>query len=665
MRGQVSNQGAKRTAFGNVKATWLSATWLALVMAAVANASAPPDSTFATRQAAVLRQVATGHHPFTNYAANPAPGNRVDCQNLARDSFGLLAAMELRKRNIDSSIDDKTFPEEAAHIAKGLAAVGNGRCHFSNSGTPATAQAYAALGYLLLKHGSGWSSTVRAAFVSASTVSPYGPNAYLVNANIDLAVGRMLFGEALNNASLYASGETMMKSIADETFAHGGREIHSPLYTAQHFAPLVFGTELANARGRALSRILLDYELLVEAHQDLPALGLMAPQSRDYSGGAADPTTGLAPTVWAFTGDPLASPNLAGGYYFTIAGALNYKLPAALRDIFLDKTAGYTFWSRSVAAQGSTPTKKYAFGELVNGHRYVSPQATVVLPGGEGGFGLQFGWDGQTIGVSSGAYLRTPTGFAILYHQQPLVTGDTGDTGVLLSGAGLDADPDDFVSELYDHERMLHGRTGLSLWDPRARSGVVRTYPETRARVPDYASLGGQTVRRGAWRVAKLGQSYIGYYPFSEGTIVETARTGSTDLRLPGRSGFVIEMATASEFPTLAAYADDLAQRNVVVSISPLSVEVSAFVPGSTARPRIRLEYLGQRRFVDGTEKPLTALDQGLLSSPWVRVDRATRKVTVARGCQPTLVYDWDDATVQETTTSCSKPSPPVALVVR
>ena len=576
------------------------------------------------------------------------------------DVEGLLARIELKTRGIDATIDASAFPAAAAHIADAIASTLSNRCSFGTSQSPAGNHAYATLGYILHRHGATWLASYRTRFQNAGLVSGDSVHQYLINSNIDLAIGHMIWGEVLSNPTLYSKGEQETRIIAEETFAHGGRELHSPLYTPQHFTPLVYGTALRSAAGSALSRILLEYELLIEAHHDLPGGGLVPPQSRDYSGGAADPETNLKPTIWALTGDPGIIPDAS--YSAWLAGALHYTLPPAIRDIFLDKNQGYEFWSWSVANQGSTPNFVYKFGGLASGHNRVNPQHMYALPGGQGGLGLQYGWGGQTQNSSFGAYIRSGNSFAILYQCQPLVIGDTYDDGRPFAGLGVDSDPDDWKGETYDFKRMMVGRTAVSIWNTSGQPGLIRTIQDTRAHIPDYQALGGQVVRRGLWRVARLGQTYIGYYPLTGATPVETARPGFIHLRLPGPSGFVVEMATTAEFPSLDAYADDLASRNVSFTVSPLAVEVSVFEPGRAGRRRIRLEYANEKRFLGGVEQVVGTLNHELMSSPWVETDRAQRRIRVRRGCHKTIEYDWDDAVVRESpadASTCGSTPPP------
>jgi hypothetical protein len=246
--------------------------------------------------------------------------------------------------------------------------------------------------------------------------------------------------------------------------------------------------------------------------------------------------------------------------------------------------------------------------------------------------------------------VRVPGGgVAILYQYQPAVTGDTDDTGTLLGGAGLNASPDDFTCELYDYQRLMYGRTAITLWDPTMQdkaSNVVRTYQDTRVHLPDWTALGGTATTAGSWRVGQLGDAYIAYLPL--GTIEsETPQNGWTYLVLKGRSGGVVEIASAAEFATIDEYAKDLASRYVSFTDTPLAAEIDARDPETTGHVRVRLEYRPQRRVVGGVEQSVPqALAHGLIDSPWAQWDATTERLTLSRRCYAPVVYDWKAETV-------------------
>jgi hypothetical protein len=119
-------------------------------------------------------------------------------------------------------------------------------------------------------------------------------------------------------------------------------------------------------------------------------------------------------------------------------------------------------------------------------------------------------------------------------------------------------------------------------------------------------------------------------------------------------------MATTSDFPTIDAFAADLATRTVSFSSSPLAAEFDARKLGG-GTVRIRLEYAPERRFVAGQEISVsTALDHGLMQSPWTRWDETSRTLTVERSGYPTMVYDWANVSVSIGAAALGVPGVPV-----
>lgn len=215
-------------------------------------------------------------------------------------------------------------------------------------------------------------------------------------------------------------------------------------------------------------------------------------------------------------------------------------------------------------------------------------------------------------------------------------------------GSSVNDDPDDFTGELYDYERMVYGRTAISLWDPTARDGVVRTHEDTRVHIPKLDALGGEGTRVGDRYVYRLGDAYLAYLPL--GTVAaEEDRGDYVYLRLDGRSGGITELVTTSEFPDLASYAASIESRYLSYEPDPLAAEIDAWDPAAGATTRIRLEYRPERRVIAGAEVSMEeALGHGLMGSPWVSWDPATQVMRVARDCYPSRVYDWANKTITE-----------------
>jgi hypothetical protein len=97
-----------------------------------------------------------------------------------------------------------------------------------------------------------------------------GFGASLANGAIDVPVMELLAGDALADATLEDRGTSDLAAIFAATTFGGGVEMNAPLYTAEHFPPLVFAQDLPAGAAKNQARILLEYELLVEAHLYLP-----------------------------------------------------------------------------------------------------------------------------------------------------------------------------------------------------------------------------------------------------------------------------------------------------------------------------------------------------------------------------------------------------------
>jgi hypothetical protein len=632
------------------------------LMALPARADVDPDTGLAVRQEQALQKLAAAMVPNRNYHADCDPGtqtcDRADCQRLHTDTYGLVARLELDRRGLAGGATPAEAAPWAQHIAESMAALigtggAQGRCQFTVSGSPSVPIAVGGLGYALHRYGSAWPADVREAIRVTTQEGSWPEPVYVHNASVGIFSGQLLAAEALGDPDFFDFALARFEAVVDRTLRHGGIELNAPLYTAHHIPSLVFMQVLRDARSNALARTLLEYVLLFQAHLYLPGGGLAAPQSRDYSGGAADGgSRALLPALWLLIGDPELTIDLDRAYGVHLAhAASDYVLPEIIRSVFLDKADGYTFWAYTDAQQGSGRTPHAVYNLGLEGARGI-PWQTVVTQGGKSLLGVAYGYRASALYVASGAYARAPDGsFAILYQYQPKVTTDTDDLLSLQGGSGLNDDPDDFTGELYDYERMVYGRTAVSLWDPTTRDkppGVVRTHQDTRVHLPNYDQLGGETTRSGLWRVGRLGDVFIAWAPLGSIAFEESRGGGSyTYLRLDGPSGGTVELATANEFASLSDYAADLADRQPVFTSDPLAAELDARDPQTGGTVHIRLEYRPERRFIDGAEQSVEeALGHGLMSSPWVTWEEPERRLRLERDCYHPVTYDWDDGVV-------------------
>jgi hypothetical protein len=572
------------------------------------------------------------------------------------DGFGLVAQLELNRRGLAGGADPATAEPWARYLAETIVRqVGTGGeqgfCHWSNAGAPGIMNAAGGIAYALHRYGDGWSAETREAIRAMAEDCTWDPMLYLTNGDIAVVAAELLAGEALGRAPLWERGVAHLDTVLANTLDHGGLEMNAPLYSAHHPPMTIFLQALRDDGARARARILLEYELLFQAHLYLPGGAMVAPQSRDYAGGTADGSPrAMLPLLWLLIGDPALSVDVDAAYDFLVAAATDYVVPEVIRSIFLDKGAGYTFWAVTDALQASDRTPQAVYNLGLDGMRGIPWQA-VVLPGGEGSLGVSYGYWLCDHHTTFGVYSRLPSGsFAVLYSQEPMVAGDTDDTGWVIPGPASDDDPDDYVSELYDFERMVYQRTALLLWDPRARPGVVRTLQYTKAWIPRWDTFGGQWRALNGWRVGQVGSSYFAYRPL--GTLLDSqtvSRDGGTylDLDLGPLSGGIAELATTADFPTIEAYLTDLLGRHLVFTTNPLALEFDAYDFETRQKVRTRLEYRPEKRFVAGVEQSIAqALGHGLMESPWVAWDEPTRVLRLSRECFAPTAYDWAAGTV-------------------
>lgn len=602
-----------------------------------AAADLPPDEGFAARSDAVVAAGAARWEPMASYD---------NCVRFGFATIYLAAAIEAHDRGLSGGIapaDAEDHVRLLADEAIRLMGTGStrGRCAWESSGSPAGLHGALGLGTILHRWGDELSETVRnrvGQALVANWRSDIGP--YLVNGNLSIVAGRLLGGEALGyDSAAWEAGLRDLEEIFVHTRATGTLEVNAPSYTHYHFAALAPMTTLNHARASAMARILLDLELLAQAHQYLPGGGIGAPQARDYGGGARDDTSsGLHRALGYLTGETAF--DAEGNPHVTSMAVSGYALPEAIRAIFLDKGEGYTFGLRTDAPVTSRTGAGYPFGPS---GQMVAPWQIVAVP--DAMLGVNFGFRYQSIHVSMGVYARAPDGtFPILYHYQPYVEGDTTLTGGGLPSTGGDTDPDDFRRELYDYERLVHGRTMISLWNPTLEGkpdGTVRTHRDTRALIPDYAAVGGEMRVEDGWYVGRVGAAYIAYRPL--GTIeAEERRDGDYYIRLAGKSGCIVELATTAQFASIEDYLADLQARTVSFSQSPLRASFEALDPSTGERVPVELVHAPEQRFVGGVELTAAeALDRGLVDGPWTGWNAATQVLRVERDCYDRVVYDW------------------------
>lgn len=634
---------------------------VATVLSATAAADGPspvdPDDGALDRYDESLKLVAGNYsESLSNYS---------NCVNFGFDTIQLAAALEAHERGLDNGIsvdDGEQYVEHLADEAQRLIGTGStiGDCSWDAPGPSSPAALHGALGLGLIIHSFGpdLSASVHdeiEAALSANWRETINP--YLVNGNLSIVAGKLLGGEAFGyDSDLWQTGYDLLESILFQTRTSGGVEMNSPTYTHYHYAALApLASMIEDDEVRRMARIGLEYQLLVQAHLYLPGGGLGAPQSRDRNSGIDDGMpSGLHRMIWMLTGDDPYEPH-ANVHLGPVAFS-EYTMPHVLRAVFLDKADGYTFGGYSDApTEGASfrmPEKVYPFSDEAGAIGDVAPWQAVVVP--DAMFGINYGHRIHGIHVSMGLYARGDDGqFPILYQHHPLVDGDTMDGGGTPPGSA-DDDPTNFHQEGYDHERMVHHRSLISLWDPTLQlkdADVVRTHQDTRAHIPNWEHYGGEMTTGDDWYVGRIGDSFIAYHPLGD-VLDEESRDGGdwTYIRLDERSGAIIELATTDDFNSVDDYLDDLQDRHVEFSAGSgeddFYAEFDAFDPTDGETERMRLEYRPEQRFVDGDEIPQEELDFGLVDSPWADWDDTEHVLTLERGCYETVTYDWADRAV-------------------
>lgn len=622
-----------------------------------ASAQIASDDDYDQRRIETLREVSDRYDGVDDISG---------CVDAGFSTLGLMAEIKLHDLGDAqgrSASDAASEVESLADELYDLTGTPSSDCAWDQAGSPAVMHGALGLGYILHQWQSELPSSAEDAIVRAlegywrDSLTPH-----LVNGSLSVVAGKVLAGEALGrNSTLWNEGTSALETIYSRVTRLGAIEVNAPLYSAYHYPPLMLLQDLEDDTARHRSRTLLEYSLLVQSHLYLPGGGLGAPQARDrYYGGLDNSTSSMHRMIWMLTGEgdlyePAANVHLSGI-------ASSYRMPEALRSIFLDKGEGYEFWTWADSPLGYRfPDSTYSFAGSDN----VAPWQAVVTPGGNAMWGLNHGFRFQAIHVTSGVYALGDDGrVSVLYHYQPLVEGDTTDTGSGFPSSGNDTDPNDFVRELYDYQRFGHHRAFISLWDPtekRKDSDVTRNEQYTLAHVPDYEAYGGemQIDEESGWMVGSVRDVYVAYRPL--GTLAEpierrTSVPGNRKstsahyrVKLDGESGCIVELATTDEFASIDDYLTDLKGRDVSFSTGgDFSAEFEARDPETGNLDKIRLEYDPERRFVDGSELGTEqALDHGLFESPWVNMQDGGDKIVLERGCYESVTYDLPNAEIR------------------
>lgn len=499
------------------------------------------------------------------------------------------------------------------------------------------------------------------------------------NSVLPLIAMRIFVGEIMGDRALYETGRSQLLQARDAAVRYGLPEPMAPHYAGPTLNFLAMMTVLRDPPLRRVVEDLLAYSLLIPAHLYLPGGALGTPQNREKTGGGiADPSPAAGHHQINSLNVLVGDPDLPETALPTETLASDYRAPEIIRSIFLDKGDGYTFRYRGCTPQPGE--KQVGWYEGRRGYlsqvgglaqpRFFNPWQAVVLPGGRAQMGLFYG-SGSWKSSSSGVYVKAkePGAFSILYHHQP---------------SGL-VGPDPVVNDPLLHDptwkgerksavrRMLHGRTRISIFDTEA-SRVPRVDPSmqyTMVHLPDFSDpdvgdgmlvVPSKALPSASWFVGQSGDAYVALLPL--GNVLERSKklpapapvtpalysAGSWIYLKMGGPGFVTgdvtELATTAEFATLEDYANDLASRYVSFSgTTGADAVVEVETSGSNGSERLRLEFAGDARFVDGArraDRDFLALTT-LIESPFLTWDESTFNLTVTRAGYPSLSLDLGD----------------------
>lgn len=617
---------------------WMLITALVTAVAFTFAVPVYADADYRQRQRQALSALA---NEFTPRDYRPT---KADGTEFGKDTARLLAKLEAGERGFPNGLHPAS-PEAEAHVRRlaqtaveYLGTPGEpGRWSWENTGSPTIMYAAMIFGVILNKWSKHLEPGTRELLARALTESVWKDDSHmlLVNGRFNINVGELLGGEALGyDSELWQRGVKHFEATYNTFMTRTAHELNSPTYTSFQLSGLLILQNLEHEEIRTKARIMLDTFLTAHGHlyQSVGSPG--APRSRDYGGGAKIGTGGMRNMYWLLFG---LSEKAELTSYQMVAAITDYAPPAIIRSFFTDKGDGYTFWlynAETVAHR--MPGTGYDLGPE---RTTVAPWHVVMMPDGEVAMGFSYGHRYQAIHVSMGVIAREVDGrFHALYQYQPWIHGDRTTSGAELPTTSDDKNPDDFTREGYQYERMLYGRTMLSLWNP-----TTSTYKDTRVHLPRWDQHGGQMIEGDGWFAGRMGDTYIAYRPV--GTIVERDnRSDGTDyiyLRMEtGPSGGIYELAEADQFDSLEHYLDDLRSRHFAFDPDVLAVEFDAIDPETRELVRVKLQYETEQRWIDGQPITMDAIDRGLMDSPWVDWDPETRRLVLSREGYPTIVYD-------------------------
>lgn len=613
------------------------------------------EQAFHDRQSEVLKAIAENHEGRSDFAER-------DRVQFGFHAAYLLAALEVNRRGLGPGTTIAEAEEQLRTMTEtGIRKLGTPEdpgAWSRMSLSPALKHAAVCLGFIFHQWHDEIPGDIREniRFLLEESTWRDDASVWFVNGRISVMAGRLLAGERLGyDSDLWKTARREFQTMYENTMSHGGLEMNCP-YTIYHYGPPLLLNKLEDEKTRTQTRIIIDNQLMVAGHLYLTGGGVGTPRARDRSG-AYGANRGLLPHYHLFFGEPDGAGPSSRPHLIGAAG--DYQPPEIVESFFTDKgDDGYEFWTYTPSPLGYRMPG--AACEMGPDNASVSPWHAVMAPSGNAVMAASYGHRGFTHNISMGVWVRDAEGnFQRYYHHHPMVEADTTDIGGRMLGSP-GSSPDGWRHEGYDFQRFLWERTLLSIWNPTLEhkdGNVVRTYQETRARIPNLANFGGEMIQHEGWYVGRMDETHIAYFPFGEIEIAEERGDGDWFyIQLNEHSGCIIELATTDEFDSVNDYAEELAARHLEFNTGdpedpenhPYHVEFDARASDTGDLTRLRLDYYPEKRYLAGEEISLREYDPGFIDSPWIDWDAERQIKTVSREGFPTLIYDIPAAAVGE-----------------
>lgn len=660
---------------------------LVLVVTLVAALSARPTAaelSFSSLARLTLLAVTSSEVPsFADPQQFDGEGNYIfggDCNNFRKHSYALVAALGANE-HYPSVVGTELTPAEAepyfrAMLKAGLAAQGlkdgpnvvppNPEC--AGSSGPQVESLALNAAFALKRWGGNWDNDIEQMLQNLLENGNWddGGGGTLSNKAAWKPVAELLTAEVVCDGTMWAAAAAEIQEIYDVVIDRGAGELHSTHYGPYSLNYLVYLAESDSLVVTIQAHYLLGMLLTGEAHLYQPGGILSFPLSR----AAGDSGLSYGP-AWDRDMVPLLAilfEDDSTGIDFTdvhtiTAGvvAAGYEAPSIARSIALDKSnggIGVEYRSRFYRHASGNRSPQAAY------HNKAVPVGAYALEDGKASLGYALGHQMKGKARLTGLALACPgclENSVFVRHMAPMTMGEWDEWGEVgnFATAQCQGGSDILGCESYDLEVYpFHNALAIlfnnrsdrpSYVDPVGVPHVTRQDPYSRAVFPDFshADIGGTngssvTPLSNAWRTGQIGNVYVGWYPI--GTLV-------TEEPMAGRfaqgqepdkadyyryyefgesvTGSVIEIATTSDYSSLAEFETELASRQTP------SVSGGA-QPSITFQARDASDALCTLRLTMGTEyttdpekREIDCSGSGFKYDPdWVELDGNGQIVT-------------------------------------